>query len=271
MNRSIDNLRFRPLQHPEFYEYYKLAKLNPWTVFELDFFKDKQDWINHMDDGEKAAFTRGLTNFTLTENVIGEYWSEVPAREYDVPEIVMMAREFASQESNHLIAYNQIEENFDLDTFEQFKADEDARKKVENLLDLRSSDLYTSLAVFSGAVEGCSLFSIFALFTLFCRNNKMKTVKEILGWSAIDEELHSTAGIALFNKFCPAQRNDDMKNRIISGFDAVIANEEDFIDYVLPEDLPIASAIDLKNYFPFTSVNIILSISFARDVSSRYP
>ena len=121
----IKQLRIRPMKYPQFFDLYKLASLNPWTVFELKFLSDKQDWINHLTPLEKAVITRALTAFTLIEEIVGEYWSGI-ADTYYVPEIIMMARKFSDQESNHWYAYNYIEEVFDLDTFEQFVKDKEA-------------------------------------------------------------------------------------------------------------------------------------------------
>lgn len=252
--QRIQQLRFRPLKYPQFFENWKLSKLNPWTVFELKFLSDKQDWINHMSPLEKEIIARALTAFTLLEELVGDYWSRI-ATYYTVPEIIMMCREFSSQESNHWYAYNYMEEVLDLDTFEQFQKDKEATQKIENAIDLERSNKLTSLAVFSGAIEGCSLFAIFALLVMFCRNNKMNTVKDILGWSAVDESLHSKGGIDLYHvekdnlilkniEYDWGKHTDD----VIRGFDAVLKSECRFIDYVMPQDLPFVTKNDLKSY-----------------------
>ena len=253
----LQKLRIRPMKFPQFFEYYKLAKLNPWTVFELKFLSDKQDWINHLTPLEKAVITRALTAFTLIEELVGDYWSRI-ATYYDVPEIIMMCREFSTQESNHWYSYNYIEEVFDLDTFEQFVKDKEATQKIENAIDLEGkSDKLTSLAVFSGAVEGCSLFTIFALLVMFCRNNKMNTVKDILGWSAVEESLHSRGGIDLYHVEKEKMLKEDTHcqydwnkhhQEVFEGFNAVMNSEIRFIEYVLPEDLSFVTKEDLKSY-----------------------
>lgn len=244
--RNIRNLKFRPLRYPEYFEYWKLAKRNPWTVFELDFLNDQQDWKNNLIDVEKNAITRSFSGFTQAEQVIGEYWTTNIPKLTDVPEILMMAREFGAQEGNHLHAYNYQEEIFDLDTFEDFIQNEVAVKKIQTLLD-DNSDPITSLAIFSGAAEGCSLFAIFALLCSFCGSNKMKTMKEILQWSAVDEELHSEAGIKLFHLFKDEYGYDEEK--IYQGFDLIIQNEIDFIRYVMDnKDLPTMRMYHLINY-----------------------
>lgn len=249
MTKTIQDLRFRPLRYPEFFEYWKVAKQNPWTVFELDFLGDIQSWKNDLIEGERRAITRSFGGFTQAEQLVGEYWTEKVATGFQVPEIIMMAREFGSQESNHLYAYNFSEEVLGLDTFDEFVASKEATDKIQLLLD-DESDPITSLAIFSGAVEGCSLFAIFALLASFCRNNKMQTIKEILGWSAVDEELHSQAGIKLFHTF-KTDNNHDV-NKIIEGFDAVITNEVAFIDYVMKDgDLPTMKRNDLVSYLMY--------------------
>ena len=262
MSKNIQDLQFRPLKYPQFFEYWKLAKRNPWTVFELDFLGDIQDWKNNLSEMERNAITRALTAFTQIEQIVGEYWTDTVAKNYLAPEIIMMARAFGDQESTHLYAYNYLEEILGLDTFESFVQNEAALNKVAALLDDKSDPL-TSLAVFSGAVEGCSLFASFALLCSFCGDNKMKTIKEILGWSAVDEEIHSKAGIDLFHQF--KDQGFD-KKKIIEGFDAVLENEVKFIDYVMMDgDLPSMKKEDLIDYLYFRANEKLVALGLEEE------
>lgn len=245
---QISDLKFRPIRYPNFFEYWKLAKRNPWNVFELDFLGDKQDWRTRLSAKEQNAIIRSLTAFTQAEQIVGDYWTLRVATSFKVPEIIMMARAFGDQECTHFYAYNYTEEILDLDTFNDFVGNEIARKKIEELIDkeINASSL-DSLAIFSGAVEGVSLFSSFLILLSFCKDNKMPSIKRILGWSVVDEELHSIAGIELFNTF--KTRENFNVTRVLEGFDAVIKNEEAFIDFILQDgDLPTIKRDEVISY-----------------------
>lgn len=237
MTKNINNLRFRPLRFPQFFEAWKAAEQNNWNVFEIDFLKDKQDWVNKLSDKEKRAITRALTAFTQIEQLVGEYWSSTVVNLFSqYPEIIMMARKFSAQESNHFYSYNFLEEVLGLDTFNAFLQDEEALNKVNTIIN-NDHDPMTSLGVFSGAIERVSLFTSFAILSSFARDNKMKSLKEIMGWSAVDEECHATNAIELFNIF--KDQYGYNANKIYEGFDAIVKNEEVFIRYIMDnEDLP---------------------------------
>lgn len=279
VNTKIEDLRFLPFKRPEFFEYWKLAKQNPWTVFELKFFSDKQDWINYMAEEEKNCFTRALTAFNVSEQLIGEYWSRLDEEFSNYPEIIMLVREYSAQESNHMYSYNYIEEVFDLETFTQFIKDKEAVEKVQNLIDLRKSDALTSLAVFSGGAEGCSLFAIFALLVMFCRNNKMNTFKDILGWSAVEEALHSKSGIELYHlkKELMAQSGEldtydwvSHEEKVYEGFDAIMRCEEAFIRYVMPNNLAFVTQDDLFSYLHFLGNQKLRELGLLKESEWRY-
>jgi ribonucleoside-diphosphate reductase beta chain len=259
---QIEQLRFRPLRYQRIFEYWKLARLNPWNVFELDYFKDIQNWKNDLSEMEKNAILRSFCGFTQAEQLVGDYWVYIGENNVE-PEIKMMAREFSAQEANHLYAYNYTEENLGLDTFDDFIANAAATQKIETIMN-HSYGPGNALAVFSGAVEGCSLFTIFALLASFCNDNKMKTVKEILGWSAVDEEMHSQAGIYLFHAKKDEYGYDE--EVIIQGFDAVIQNEIDFLDYVMQDgDLPSRKKEDLVSYLYLRANNKLDALKIDED------
>lgn len=250
MTNNLENLRFRPLRFPQFFEAWKNAESNNWNVFEIDFLKDKQDWGNSLNDKEKKAITRALTAFTQIEQLVGEYWSSTVVNLFpEYPEIIMMARKFSSQESNHFYSYNFLEEVLGLDTFDSFLQDKEALNKVQTIMN-NSCDPMASLGVFSGAIERVSLFTSFAILSSFSRDNKMKSLREIMGWSAIDEESHATNAIALFNLFKGKYTYDE--NKIYEGFDSVVKNEEIFIRYIMDgQDLPSIKLESALSYLHF--------------------
>lgn len=250
MTTNINNLRFRPLRFPQFFEAWKSAEQNNWNVFEIDFLKDQQDWKNKLTDGEKRAITRALTAFTQIEQLVGEYWSSTVVNQFSAyPEIIMMARKFSAQESNHFYSYNFLEEVLGLDTFDSFLQDKEALTKVNTIIN-NDHDPMTSLGVFSGAIERVSLFASFAILTSFSRDNKMKSLREIMGWSAVDEECHASNAIELFNLFKNDYGYD--ADKIYEGFDVIVKNEENFIKYIMNnDDLPSIKLETALSYLHF--------------------
>ena len=119
---------------------------------------------------------------------------------------VMMAGAFGSFEGIHTIGYAFLNDTLGLKDYDAFLAEPTAKAKIDRLVDINAKeasreDIAKSLAVFSGFVEGVSLFSSFAILFNFSRFNKLKGVGQIISWSVRDESLHSQAGCWLFREY----------------------------------------------------------------------
>jgi len=57
------NLTLRPMQYPEFYEMYRDAIKNTWTVEEVDFSSDVQDLKNKLTPAEQHLIRRLVAFF----------------------------------------------------------------------------------------------------------------------------------------------------------------------------------------------------------------
>jgi ribonucleoside-diphosphate reductase beta chain len=161
--------------------------------------QDLQDW-DHMPTGDKEIIAGILKGFTLIEARVGCYWADVVAQVFPKPEIRSMAIAFSAQEAVHAYAYNHLESSLGLNTYEAFLRDKSAVKKLALFEVNPSEDIAKSLALFSGAGEGISLFGSFATLLNFCRDGKLKGLKQILSWSVRDEQHHSDMGLFLLSQ-----------------------------------------------------------------------
>lgn len=217
-------------EYPEFFSRYQKAVSSPWRVQEASVDTDVRDWEKCTTE-EREIIGGTLRGFTTLEQVIGDYWANVAVM-FPKPEIVAMARSFSLQEVIHAEAYNHLSDTLGLDEFEAFLKDETAQEKV-NEFDREVYSDKVSLGVFSGAGEGVSLFSSFAVLLSFSLTGKFKGLSQIISWSAIDEQLHSDGGSALFRQWVrESGLTDKERNLIKLGFDKVLANEKRFLDNV---------------------------------------
>jgi ribonucleoside-diphosphate reductase beta chain len=87
--------------------------------------------------------------------------------------------------------------------------------------------------VFSGAGEGVSLFSSFAVLLSLNLTGRFKGIAQIISWSALDEQQHSDTGIALFKELIQEDPlTVEETQGIMQGFDAVIQNEFAFLEKI---------------------------------------
>jgi ribonucleoside-diphosphate reductase beta chain len=213
-------------EYPWFFEAYQKALASVWRPEEVSFESDIRDWQS-ASQGEKEIVGGILRGFTILESHIGDYWSRIPGW-FPKHEIAAVARAYSFSEVVHAHAYNLLSDTLGLNEFEAFLGDPVSQKKIGYFLGDRS--IKSSLAVFSGAAEGVSLFSSFSVLLSLNLTGRYRGLSQVLSWSIQDEQSHSDTGIQLFRELAKEDPlTKDEEEEIYAGFDAVISNEFEFI------------------------------------------
>lgn len=233
-------------EHPEFFEAYQKALSSIWRPQEVSFESDIRDWQNSSQD-EREIIGGILRGFTQLECHVSDYWANIPTW-FPKHEVAAVARAFSLSEIVHAEAYNLLSDTLGLDEFEAFLGDPIAQQKIGYFLQNRG--IKESLAVFSGAGEGVSLFSSFAVLLSLNLTGRFKGIAQIISWSALDEQQHSDTGIALFRQLIEEDPLTPGEADMISqGFKAVLRNEEAFLDQIFKgRKLDTINLYDTKQY-----------------------
>lgn len=217
--------------YPEFYDYYERTVASVWRHQEVAMEGDLRDWQFNSTPDERTVIAGILKGFVSAELGIGCYWANKVCSIFPKPEIQAMARAFSFFETIHAAAYSYLNDVLGLKEYEEFINDQIACSKIDTFFQEYNDKV--SLAVFSGAGEGVSLFSSFAVLLSFNKDGRYKGLAQIISWSAIDEQTHSEAGCALFR--CLVEEtglSDADEQAIYDGFYLVIDKEFAFIDHI---------------------------------------
>lgn len=237
-------------EFPEFFEAYHKAQSSQWRPQEVSFESDIRDWQNASED-EKEIIGGILRGFTQLECHVSDYWANIPTW-FPKHEIAAVSRAFSLSEIVHAEAYNLLSDTLGLDEFEAFLGDPVAQKKIEFFLNATNGQK-EALAIFSGAGEGVSLFSSFAVLLSLNKTGRFKGIAQIISWSALDEQQHSDTGIALFRELIKEDplTPGEIEN-ILKGFDAVIENEFAFLEKIFNgRTLSTIDQYDVRDYILF--------------------
>ncbi len=233
---------------PEFYDYYENTVASVWRHQEVAMEGDLRDWQFNSTPDERAVIAGILKGFVSAELGIGCYWADKVCSIFPKPEIRAMARAFSFFETIHAAAYSYLNDVLGLKEYEEFINDQIACSKINTFFQEYNDKV--SLAVFSGAGEGVSLFSSFAVLLSFNKDGRYKGLAQIISWSAIDEQTHSRAGCELFRRLVEETGLSDADEQAIyDGFYLIIDKEFAFIDHIFNSAL--ISSIDadeLKAY-----------------------
>lgn len=212
--------------------------------------RDVYDWQEASSE-EKAVIGGILRGFTQLELHVACYWGDVVTKYFPKHEVQAMARAFSCSEAVHAAAYSHLSDTLGLDEFEAFLGDPIAREKIDYFVN--QTDPVVSLGVFSGAGEGVSLFSSFAALLSFNLDGRFAGVAQILSWSALDEQQHSDGGCSLFRQLdAEGLVSDDQKRQIVEGFEAVLANEDAFLEKIFNGyELSCVDRDDLYHYLRY--------------------
>jgi ribonucleoside-diphosphate reductase beta chain len=213
-------------EYPFFFEQYQKALASVWRPQEVSLESDIRDWQS-ASDSEREVVAGILRGFTQFECHVSDYWSNIPTW-FPKHEIAAVARMFSLSEVVHSEAYNLLSDTLGINEFEAFLGDPTAQAKIGYFLNEKS--IKESLAIFSGAGEGVSLFSSFSVLLSLNLTGRYKGLAQLISWSINDEQQHSDTGIQLFKELTKENPITDSEEKtILEGFDAVIDNEFAFI------------------------------------------
>ena len=227
---------YKPFEYQTAFEFYKDQHRAHWLADEVPLSSDLNDWKLKLTESEKNLIGNILKSFAQTEVHVNDYWSTKVSLWFPKPEVQAMSRAFADFESIHAEAYARLNEELGLDNFQAFLEDEEAKAKIDRLVELPGETLREkalSLAIFSAFTEGVNLFSSFAILMSFQLRNLMKGTAQVVEWSVRDESLHSKAGCWLYRTLLAEQPELDSKEltqAIYEACDLSVKLEFDFID-----------------------------------------
>jgi ribonucleoside-diphosphate reductase beta chain len=183
-----------------------------WFWDEIKLEKDIQDILVNMTEAERHGVITVLRLFTLYELFAGaDHWCGTMLKRYPRPEIQAMCTVFGSIELGvHQPFYARLNELLNLNTddfYLSYVNDPILKERIEFVESLVDNDDESELgqlistAAFS-MVEGAVLYSSFAFLKHFQSQGKNKVVNTVRGinFSAVDENMHSEGGAALFKQ-----------------------------------------------------------------------
>lgn len=247
---------YKPYWYIEAQDFTKGQQRAHWLPEEIPLSSDVNDWKLKLTESERSLIGNILKSFAQTEVHVGnDYWIGKVTNFFHLPEIQEMAITFASMECIHAEAYARLNEELGLDDFQAFMEDEEAKAKIDRLIELPGNTLQEkalSLAIFSAFTEGVNLFSSFAVLMSFQLRNLMKGTGQIVAWSVRDESLHSQAGCWLFKTLIeenPNLNTKELTQAIYEACDLSVKLEFDFIDKAFEMgDIEGLTKEQLKNF-----------------------
>ena len=204
------NLSLRPMKYPVFFEMFKTAIRNTWTVEEVDFSTDVTDLRSRMKPAEQHLIKRLVAFFATGDSIVGNNLVLNLYKHVNSPEARMYLSRQLYEEALHVQFYLTLLDTYVTDPRERaeaFSAVENIpsiQKKaqfcfkwidsIQDLAELRSDDdmraFLLNLVCFAACIEGLFFFAAFAYVYYLRSRGLLQGLATGTSWVFRDESAH---------------------------------------------------------------------------------
>lgn len=268
------NLTLRPMKYPAFYEMYKDAIKNTWTVDEIDFSRDTAHLHQKMTPAERHLINRLVAFFATGDSIVGNNLVLNLYKHVNSPEARLYLSRQLYEEALHVQFYLTLLDNYIPEDKERAKAfaaidnipsikkkGDFCFKWMDSINDidvLRTQEdrrkFLVNLACFSSCIEGLFFFGAFAYVYFLRSKGLLDGLASGTNWVFRDESMH----INFANKVILTAREEDptlfnshMADLITSMIDEAIDCELSFAEDVLEQGIAGLTSKDMKQYLRF--------------------
>lgn len=213
------NLTLRPMKYPAFYDMYRTAIKNTWTVEEVEFAQDINDLRLKMSAGEQHLIKRLVAFFATGDSIVGNNLVLNLYRHINSPEARMYLSRQLYEEALHVQFYLTLLDTYITDPEERagaFRAVESipsiqqkaefcykwidavqGLQRIESDEDMRLFLL--NLVCFATCIEGLFFFAAFAYVYYFRSRGLLPGLAVGTSWVFRDESAHIDFALAVIN------------------------------------------------------------------------
>ena len=267
-------LTLRPMKYPVFYEMYKQAIKNTWTVDEVDFSSDISDLHSRLSPNEVFLIKRLVAFFATGDTIVGNNLVLNLYRHINSPEARMYLGRQLYEEMLHVQFYLTLLDSYIPDNNERAKAFSaihdipsikkkadfsfkwmDSIFKMERLNSLDDKKLFLkNLICFAGAIEGLFFFAAFAYVYFLRSKGLLNGLASGTNWVFRDESGHiefAHTVVDVIREEEPYLFDSAFKDHITAMFYEAINCELSFAEEILSQGVGGLSLKDMKSYLEY--------------------
>jgi ribonucleoside-diphosphate reductase beta chain len=273
LNPGFD-LTLRPMRYPIFFEMYKNAIKNTWTVEEVDFHNDTVDLQKKLTPAERFLIHRIVAFFATGDSIVGNNLVINLYKHINAPEARLYLSRQLYEEAQHVEFYLTLLDSYIPDHTEREKAfaaihnipsikkkAEFSFKYIDSINELNRLEtiedrrkFLMNLICFAGAIEGLFFFAAFAYVYFLRSKGLLNGLATGTNWVFRDESAHIDFAFKVIDTAIqeePALFDARMKEMVIAMFKEAIECEMAFANDILEHGVAGLSARDMRTYLEF--------------------
>lgn len=267
-------LTLRPMAYPRFFEMYKDAIKNTWTVEEVDFGTDTADLRQKMTPAERHLIERLVAFFATGDSIVANNLVLNLYRHLNAPEARMYLSRQLYEEAQHVEFYLTLLDTYvpdPVDRHRAFAAVENIpsiRKKAEFCLRWLGSvselgrlqtreerrAFLLNLICFAACIEGLFFFGAFAYVYFLRSRGLLHGLAAGTSWVFRDESAHMAFAfevVRVVRAEEPELFDDALSTDVVKMLEEAIECETQFAEDLLGQGVAGMSAGDVRRYLEF--------------------
>jgi ribonucleoside-diphosphate reductase beta chain len=287
-------LSLRPMQYPAFYEMYRSAIKNTWTVDEVDFASDVDDIRKKLGPRERHLIERLVAFFATGDSIVSNNLVLNLYKHINAPEARMYLSRQLYEEALHVQFYLTL-----LDTY---IPDHDSRAKafaaIDNIPSIRKKGEFCfkwidsiqdmnrietraqrrqflmNLITFAAAVEGLFFFAAFAYVYYLRSKGMLHGLATGTNWVFRDESAHMQFAFEVV-KQVREQEPDlfdlDMQRDVVQMLEEAVDAETQFAEDLLGDGLAGLSLRDVRGYLEYVADQRLQQLDMPKRFGTKNP
>ncbi len=270
------DLTLRPMKYPAFYDMYKSAIKNTWTVEEVDFTTDVSDLRDKLTPAESHLIKRLVAFFATGDSIVANNLVLNLYKHINSPEARMYLSRQLYEEALHVQFYLTLLDSYlpnDEERIAAFAAIENIpsiRQKgefcfrwmdsINNLDKLVTREdrkrFLLNLICFATCIEGLFFFAAFAYVYFLRSKGLLHGLASGTNWVFRDESCHMNFALEVIDQVRreePSLFDDDLHKDIIKMMDEAVECEMNFSRDVLGQGIAGLSERDMRSYLEYVA------------------
>jgi ribonucleoside-diphosphate reductase beta chain len=288
------DLTLRPMRYPHFYDMYKAAIRNTWTVQEVDFSTDLVDLARRLLPSEKHLVQRLVAFFATGDSIVANNLVLNLYKHVNAPEARMYLSRQLYEEALHVEFYLTLLDSYIPDMKER----ERAFAAIQNIPSIKAKADFCfrwidsiheleriqtpadrkrfllNLIAFACAVEGLFFFAAFAYVYFMRSKGLLNGLASGTNWVFRDESMHMQFAlevVATVRREEPELFDDSLVADVHRMLEDAVACETLFAQDLLGQGVPGLSVSDMRTYLEFVADQRLANLGLSPRYGAKNP
>ncbi|ROU04881.1 ribonucleotide-diphosphate reductase subunit beta [Lysobacter enzymogenes] len=288
------DLTLRPMRYAQFYEMYRDAIRNTWTVEEVDFSQDVNDLKHKFGPAERHLVERLVAFFATGDSIVSNNLVLNLYQHINAPEARMYLSRQLYEEALHVQFYLTLLDTYLPDPNERAKAFD----AVENIPSIRAKaefcfrwidsiqglrrietreqrrQFLLNLICFAGCIEGLFFFAAFAYVYYLRSRGLLNGLASGTNWVFRDESCHMAFAFEVIRTAReeePDLFDDELRAQVVKMFEEAVDCEYLFAQDVLSGGVVGLSLKDMRQYLEYCADQRMVQLGMPKHFGATNP